>query len=148
MNGSRHPFAFFMIIQYCQSVRALMILLTTTFAPWNIGLTKKEFLLWWCQPCYYLSNKPHFLSVYRRDNPRGMLGDIRLVIYRLFFFSSVLPTSQVGYHAGKPIESVVYCFYKITSDKMENVSVFYEFTGSINNRFLTNQNERTILVIL
>ena len=23
-------------------------------------------------------------------------------------FSSVLPTSQVGYHAGKPIESVVY----------------------------------------
>ena len=31
---------------------------------------------------------------------------------------------------------------------MENVSVFYEFTGSINNRFLTNQNERTILVIL
>ena len=29
-------------------------------------------------------------------------------------FSSVLPTSQVGYHAGKPIESVVYCFYKIT----------------------------------
>ena len=29
-------------------------------------------------------------------------------------FSSVLPTSQVGYHAGKPIESVVYCCYKIT----------------------------------
>ena len=26
----------------------------------------------------------------------------------------VLPTSQVGYHAGKPIVSVVYCFYKIT----------------------------------
>ena len=24
-------------------------------------------------------------------------------------FSSVLPTSKVGYHAGKPIESVVYC---------------------------------------
>ena len=29
-------------------------------------------------------------------------------------FSRVLPTSQVGYHAGKPIESVVYGFYKIT----------------------------------
>ena len=28
-------------------------------------------------------------------------------------FSSVLPTSQVGYHAGKPIERVVYYFYKI-----------------------------------
>jgi len=25
------------------------------------------------------------------------------------FFSRVLPTSHVGYHAGKPIESVVYC---------------------------------------
>ena len=24
-------------------------------------------------------------------------------------FSRVLPTSRVGYHAGKPIESVVYC---------------------------------------
>ena len=24
-------------------------------------------------------------------------------------FLSVLPTSRVGYHAGKPIESVVYC---------------------------------------
>ena len=24
-------------------------------------------------------------------------------------FSRVLPKSQVGYHAGKPIESVVYC---------------------------------------
>ena len=59
--------------------------------------------------------------------------------------SSVLPTSQVGYHAGKPIESVVYCFYKIT---LKHVSVFYEFTGTINHRFLTNQNARTMLVIL
>ena len=32
-------------------------------------------------------------------------------------FSNVLPTSQVGYHANKPIESVVYCFYKITLSK-------------------------------
>ena len=44
----------------------------------------------------------------------------------------------MGYHAGKPLESVVYCFYKITS-------VFYEFTGTINHRFLTNKNARTIL---
>ena len=63
-------------------------------------------------------------------------------------FLSVLPTSQVGYQAGKPIESVVYCFYKITLGKMENVSVFPEFTGTINHRFLTNQNACTILVIL
>ena len=51
------------------------------------------------------------------------------------------------YHAGKPIESVVYCFYTITLSKTENVSVFYEFTGTINHRFLTNQNGRTILLI-
>ena len=46
----------------------------------------------------------------------------------------------MGYHAGKPIESVVYCFYKIT--------LSFEFTGTLNYRFLTNQNARTILVIL
>ena len=34
--------------------------------------------------------------------------------------SSVLPASLVGYHAGKPIESVVYCLYKITLRKMES----------------------------
>ena len=34
-------------------------------------------------------------------------------------FSRVLPTSQVGYHAGKPIESVVYYFYKITFIRTE-----------------------------
>ena len=48
----------------------------------------------------------------------------------------------MGYHAGKAIEGVVYCFYKIT---LKNVLVFYEFTGTVNYRFLTNQNARTIL---
>ena len=28
-------------------------------------------------------------------------------------FSRVLPTSRVGYHAGKPIESVVYCLNNV-----------------------------------
>ena len=28
-------------------------------------------------------------------------------------FSRVLPTSQMGYHTGKPLESVVGCFYKV-----------------------------------
>ena len=50
-----------------------------------------------------------------------------------------------AFHAGKLIESVVYCFYKIT---LKCVSVFYEFTGTINHRFLTNQDARTTLVIL
>ena len=52
-----------------------------------------------------LSIRPHFLWAYRRDNPLGSW---------FTSFSSVLPTSRVGYHAGKPIESVVHCFYKIT----------------------------------
>ena len=43
---------------------------------------------------------------------------------------------------------MVYCFYKISLSKTENVSVFYEFTGTINHWFLTNQNARSILVIL
>ena len=50
---------------------------------------------------------------YRRDNPCGMLGErLQAFFYKLFECS--LNTSQVGYHVGKPIESVVYCFYKIT----------------------------------
>ena len=56
-------------------------------------------------------------------------------------FSSVLPTSQVVYHAGKPTESVVCCFYKITLS-------FLWVYRHINHRFLTNQNARTVLVIL
>ena len=98
----------------------------------------------------YLSNRPHFLWVYQHGNPCEMFGACKSRAKGEWFisFSSVLPTSQVGYQAGKPIESVVYCFYKITLSKMENVSVFCEFTGTINHRFLTNQNARTILVIL
>ena len=69
----------------------------------------------------HLSNRPHFLWVYRCDSPCGMLGEHEKSLYKAFTsFSSVLPTSQVGYHTGKPIESVVYCFYKITLSRMES----------------------------
>ena len=50
---------------------------------------------------------------------RGMLGEHEKSCKSRAFgswftsFSSVLPMSQVGYHAGQPIESVVYCFYKV-----------------------------------
>ena len=46
-----------------------------------------------------LSNRPHFLWVYRRDNPRGMLEEHEI---------------PSGLSRRKPIESIVYCFYKIT----------------------------------
>ena len=36
---------------------------------------------------------------------------VRLVINKLFSCSP--PTSQVGHHLGKPIESVVYCLNKL-----------------------------------
>ena len=58
----------------------------------------------------YKSNRPHFLWVYRRDNPLRMLGEHEKSFGSWFTsFPRVLPTSRVGYHAGKPIESVVYC---------------------------------------
>ena len=34
-------------------------------------------------------------------------------------FRRFLPTSQVGYYAGKSIAYVVYCFHKITSSKTD-----------------------------
>ena len=46
---------------------------------------------------FYKSNRPHFHSPSARD------------LQAFLRFSRVLPTSRVGYHAGKPIESVVYC---------------------------------------
>ena len=52
---------------------------------------------------YTLSNRPH-----------GFTGVITHAGCWENTSSSVLPTPQVGYHASKPIESVVYCFYKIT----------------------------------
>ena len=85
-------------------------------------LTEVFFYGVWIRLLSCLSNRPHFLWVYRRDNPRGMLGEhekssrCKSLAFGSWFtsISSVLPTSQVGYHAGKPIESVGYCFYKIT----------------------------------
>ena len=48
---------------------------------------------------FYKSNRPHFLWVYWHDNP----------LLQCTSFYRVLPTSEVGYHAGKHIESVAYC---------------------------------------
>ena len=52
----------------------------------------------------------------------------------------------LSFAASKPVESVVFCFYKITVSKTENVSVFYEFTGTINCTFF-NQSERAYYLI-
>ena len=57
----------------------------------------------------YLSNRPHFLWVYRRDNPGGMLEE-----HEKSYECFPNTPSGMGYQAGKPIESMVYCFYKIT----------------------------------
>ena len=59
-------------------------------------------------------------------------------------YSSVLTTSLVfptyqHPNAGKPIESTVFTIAFIKQAK--KVSIFDDFTGAINNRFLTNQIE-------
>ena len=54
---------------------------------------------------FYKSNRPHFLWVYRRDNPLGRLEE-----HEKTCKSRV--ASLVAYHAVKPIESVVYCLNK------------------------------------
>ena len=72
--------------------------------------------LWFIVPVnsFYKIDRPHFLRVYRRDNHLGRWENTLKACKSLAFsswftsFSRVLPTSRVGYHAGKPIESVVY----------------------------------------
>ena len=46
-------------------------------------------------------------------------------------FSRVLPTSRVGYHAGKPIKSVVYCLSKLSPRNGEICEVSEFNTGSM-----------------
>ena len=48
----------------------------------------------------------------------GKLIENLNLFYTSNSFSSVLPTSQVGYHAGKAIESVVYCLSTLHADKI------------------------------
>ena len=87
---------------------------TTFFAGYKIPFYLK---------LYYKSNRLHVLMVYRRDIPRGMLGNNRKAFKSLacgsWFtsFSRVLPTSRVGCHAAKPIESVVY-YHKLMRKQM------------------------------
>ena len=52
-------------------------------------------------------------------------------------FSRVLPTSQVGYHAGNPIASVVYCLYKITFSRTESFSKKCGFSTVIKSYLLS-----------
>ena len=111
---------------YQQSLRYIWILWnlasdTTFFAGYKIPFYLKLF---------YKSNRLHVLMVYRRDIPRGMLGNNRKACKSLAFgswftsFSRVLPTSRVGCHAAKPIESVVY-YHKVMRKQM---TFFFFFT--------------------
>ena len=79
-----------------------------------------------------------FLSVYWRDNPRGMLWGHEKVcnskleaidfLFFSFFFRMVFPTSEDVYYADKPIWNVVCYFYNKTS-------IFHGFIGAINGCF-------------
>ena len=53
----------------------------------------------------YLSNRPHFLWVYRRDNPRGMLGE-----HEKSGADGFLLTSPSQKLKKKPVGSIVHVF--------------------------------------
>ena len=53
---------------------------------------------------YYLSNRPYFLWVYRRDNPRGMSGEQAFTS-----FSSVLPTYHIIRRLRMDFLSIGFC---------------------------------------
>ena len=55
---------------------------------------------------FHKSNRTHFAWVYRRG--REPTWDVGRTLEKLVF-SRVLPTSNVDYYAGIPLESVVYC---------------------------------------
>ena len=68
----------------------------------------------------YVSNRPHFLWVYRVITHEGSLGKYEKALYitspqasDLQTFRVFSQTSQVGYYPYKPIESVVYFLYII-----------------------------------
>ena len=91
----------------CKRRRNLITLLKTQFRPKHSVL---------CMKLFYESNRPHFLWVYKGNNPLGMFGRTRekfvnheprasdLQTFRVFS-----QTSQVGYYPYKPTGSVVYC---------------------------------------
>ena len=61
-----------------------------------------------------------------------------LASYLCLTISSVFPTFRVGYYAGKPTESAVYCLYIITFEQNILCFNFLWVTYAINDRFLTN----------
>ena len=79
------------------------------------------------------SNRSRFLLVYRRDiTHAGCWENMRKACNSqaegkwFTSFSSVLPTSQLGYHAGKPIENcLVYCLSNATAAC--KLVIFYQF---------------------
>ena len=66
------------------------------------------------------SNLSNCLSCLKTDLPSGMMTESETCLKickkgpRRRFQIDVLPTSRVGYHAGKPIENVVYCLNKLS----------------------------------
>ena len=75
---------------------------------------------------FYKSKRPHFLWVW--ENTRKACESLAFGSQSWFTsIPSALPTSQVGYHAGKPIESVVYCLDKLT-DKQAQLDCPVDFS--------------------
>ena len=72
---------------------------------------------------FYKSIRPHFLWVYWYDKPTWDVGrTLEKLVNHEPNFSRVLPTSRVGYHASKPIESVVYCLINCNTYVFNSIS--------------------------
>lgn len=101
-----------------------------------IGQKTYRLLHWNIEPIVIAgqSDKPPFPSVDRCNNLLGMLGVHSKSCKSLagfINFSHVLPTSQVGYYAGKPMKSAVYCLLSFTSARYQTT---WTFTIKVNNR--------------
>ena len=57
------------------------------------------------------STKSYFIKAIDHTRPHHTRKACKSLAFGSWFtsFSRVLPTSRVGYHAGKPMESMVYC---------------------------------------
>ena len=72
----------------------------------------------------YLSNRPHFLWVYRRDNPRGMLGEHEKSVYYLSYFINIHVTySNPG--AQVTAQNKVFCAVLQTDLKCPSPKILY-----------------------
>ena len=72
-SGPKHSLKYLSISDWLKSLGLFFITSYIYSYGSNLEPRRLRYLINWHQ--YYLSNRPHLLWVYRRDNPLGMLGE-------------------------------------------------------------------------